>query len=209
MADGFNNRPGNNALGNLGDNLASNFSGILSVRPTAKYASGARTILKINDKVCGFAFGVSWKITTMYQEIRTVDDYLPYELAPQAVSVEGSLSCLSIPGQSPTVEGWQPDVLSFLFQRYVSIEVRDSATDQVLFATRRALITSKSEDIRVDQLNNVTLTWKAIGWIDERVPKGIPEGADKAAPGNGAVKPAPSSLIDKAGDLVKKINPFG
>src|ERR1051326_8653734 len=109
MAEGFNNTPPN--LGStLASNLGENVSGIFSTKPTAKYASGARCILKINDKICGFAFGISWKITTSVIEITTIDDYLPYELAPQRVSVEGTISALHIPGQSAGTELWQPDV---------------------------------------------------------------------------------------------------
>jgi hypothetical protein len=179
MSDGFNNRP--NIAQQLTDNIAGQASGILSTRPTAKYSSGARCILKVNDKVVGFAFGISWKITTQNTEIMTIDDYLPYELAPQRVFVEGTISALHIPGQSATVELWQPDVLSFLFHKYISIEVRDSQTDQVLFATRKAVITSKVEEVKVDQLSNVSLSWKAIGWLDERKPE-LPDNYNKLSP---------------------------
>jgi hypothetical protein len=173
--DGFNNRPG--IGGTILNNAASNVSGIFSTKPTAKYASGARCILKINDRICGFAFGVSWRINTMFTEINTVDDYMPHELAPQRVSVEGTITALHIPGQSATVLQWQPDALSFLFHKYLSIEVRDSETDQLLFATAKAIIVSKTEDIKVDSLAQVTLNWKAIGWRDERTPE-LPEKYD-------------------------------
>jgi hypothetical protein len=160
------------------NNLNSNISGILSTKPAAQYASGARCILKINGKLVGFAFGVSWRITTSYIENNTIDDYLPAELIPQRISVDGTISALHIPGQSATTELWQSDVLSFLFHRYVQIEVRDSQTDQLLFHTNQAVFTSRQEDIKVDQLSNVSLTWKAIGWNDEKPPE-TPENFDK------------------------------
>ena len=141
---GFNNRPG--AGQQILDNVASNVSGIFSTKQTAKYASGARTILKINGKVVGFAFGISWRIQTAVTEIQTIDDVFPAELAPQRISVEGSLNALHIPGVSAGTELWQPDALNFLFQQYITIEVRDS-TDQLLFYTSKAMITSRSEDI--------------------------------------------------------------
>jgi hypothetical protein len=162
---GFDN---NNLGSNLVNNALSNVAGILSTRPNAKYLSGARITLKINGKLVGFAFGITWNITTTYLEINTCDDYLPYELAPQRVTVDGTISCLHIPGTSATTEGWQPDVLSFLFQPYVSIEARDSATNQIVFATDKAMIEQRSEEIRVDQLSSVTLRWRAIGFIDEK-----------------------------------------
>jgi hypothetical protein len=174
MPNGFNNRP--NVTNRLGDNLTSQVAGIFSTRPSAKYASGARTILKINGRVVGFAFGISWRINTQTTDINTIDDYFPVEIAPQRVTVEGSISALHIPGVSAGTELWQPDALNFLFQQYITIEVRDS-TDQLLFYTSKAMITSRSEDIRVDQLASVQLTWRAIGFQDERKPE-LAEGAN-------------------------------
>src|SRR5689334_2757227 len=134
MPNGFNNRPplGQSILDNA---IGGNLSGIFSTRPVAKYSSGARCVLKINGKLVGFAFGITWRINTTYTEINTIDDVLPAELVPQRITVEGSLSALHIPGQNATTEMWQPDVLSFLFHQYIRIEVRDSQTDQLLFLT--------------------------------------------------------------------------
>lgn len=180
MPNGFNNRPplGQSILDNA---IGGNLSGIFSTRPVAKYASGARCVLKINGKLVGFAFGVTWRINTTYTEINTIDDVLPAELVPQRITVDGSLSALHVPGQSATTELWQSDVLSFLFHQYIRIEVRDSQTDQLLFFTDKAVVTSRQEDIRVDQLSNVTLNFRAIGWRDEKPPE-TPENFNRRAP---------------------------
>ena len=176
---GFNNTP--TIAAGLANNLASNVTGLLSTRPQAKYASGARCLLKVNGKLVGFAFGISWRITTQVTEIRTIDNYLPYELAPQMITVDGTISALHIPGQGIGAQLWQPDVLNFLSQQYISIEARDSSTDQLLFYTGEAMITSRTEDIRIDQLANVTLTFKAIGFRDERAPA-VPDNLNTLAP---------------------------
>lgn len=189
MPSGFNNRPpvGQQVL----DNVASNVSGIFSTRQTAKYASGARCILKINGQISGFAFGISWRINTANTEINTIDDYFPYELAPQRVTVEGTISALHIPGRSAGTELWQSDVLGFLFNKYITIEVRDIVTDQLLFFTTKAVITSRAEDIKVDQLSSVQLSFKAIGFRDEREPQAVTQ------PGEGGVLGGIRSFISK------------
>lgn len=180
MPNGFNNRPplAQSLLDNV---IGGNLSGIFSTRPVAKYASGARCALKINGKLVGFAFGITWRINTTFTEINTIDDTLPAELVPQRITVEGNMSALHIPGQSATTELWQADVLSFLFHQYISIEVRDSQTDQLLFYTDKAVITSKQEDIRVDQLASVTISFRAIGWKDEKPPE-TPENFNTKSP---------------------------
>lgn len=165
---GFNNTPG--FAESLVNNIASNVTGIFSTRPNAKFMSGARCTLKINGKLVGFAFAISWTINTMVTEVNTIDDYLPAELAPQRITVEGSISALSIPGVSANTENWQPDVLSFLFAPYISIEARDSATNQIIFATDKAMVTTRTEELKVDSLANVSIRWRAIGYIDEKTP---------------------------------------
>lgn len=199
---GFNNRP--SIIQGAFDNVASNVSGIFSTKPTARFASGARCIMKVNGKITGFAFGISWKITTAVTEINTIDDYFPAELAPQRIQVEGTISAMHIPGISAGTEMWQPDAINFLFQQYISIEVRDSATDQLLFYTNKAMITSRTEDIRVDSLANVTLAWRAIGFQDERKPE-LAEGAKStepaapAEPGSSRLKLGPGTIFDGGG----------
>jgi hypothetical protein len=168
-ATGFNNRP--NIDQQLIDNaFEGNLGGIFSTRASAKYISGARTILRINGKPVGFAFGVSWRIDTLFAEINAIDNPLPEELVPRAIKVAGDIAALHIPGQSPGVELWQPDVLSFLFHQYITIEVRDSATNQLLFFAPKAVIASRQENIRIDDLAQISLSFQAIGFRDEKDP---------------------------------------
>ena len=187
----------------VGDNLRKQFQPTVGLKPTAKYASGPRCVLKINNEICGFAFAVSWRITTQSTEINTIDDPFAYELAPQRISVEGTLSALHIPGESAGTKLWQPDALNFLFQQYITIEVRDSVTDQLLFYTDKAMITSRQEDIKVDSLANVQLSWRAIGYKDEREPD-LP--SDFSGSGNSQKGPIGQALDKVAGFLRK---PFG
>ena len=195
-ADGFVRRQLDSAL--------SGTAGIISTKPTAKYATGARTVLKINNKIVGFAFSVSWRINTEYVENRTIDDYLPNELIPFRVSVDGTIGAFHIPGQSATTNLIQADVLSFLFHKYITIEVRDSATDQLLFYTNKAVITSRAESLQSEQLGTVQLSFKAIGWKDEREPE-MPVGSDSLEAAGAAEQSAGSRLLQAGTDAFNKV----
>lgn len=173
MADNKLNSP-NTVFPNFDEvlqNVAEQGTSIFSIKPMAKYLSGARCVLRVNGKIIGFAFGISWKITTSATEIRTIDDYLPYELAPKHIAVEGNITGFRVPGFGPSAELIQTDMLSFLHQRYIEIEVRDSQTDNLIFLTRRALVTSRTENVRSNQLADLNIQFKAIGWSDERSPE--------------------------------------
>lgn len=165
---------GGSVLQNVAQNALDQFNGILSTRRIAKYASGARTILRINGEIVGFAFSINWTIRTEGKEIRTVDDYLPTEIVPNTVSVSGSIGAFHIPGASPTKKQYMANLLSFPFHKYITIEVRDSQTDNLLFFTNRAQIVGRSEQLQAEQLGSMNLEFKAIGWLDEITPE-IPE----------------------------------
>ena len=182
--------------GALLNNAASNIEGIFSIKPMAKYLSGARCILKVNGKIVGFAFAISWNIETSVTQIDTIDDPLPYELAPANITVNGTISGFRIPGSGPTQQLIQGDVLSFVHQRYIEIEVRDTQTDNLIFLTKRAMITNRSESIRTDALAEMTLNFKAIGWADERTPK-LPDGVGMPVSASG------TNPLTKVTDKVK------
>jgi len=179
-------------------NVASQGSSIFSIKPMAKYLSGARCVLRLNGNIVGFAFGVSWKIQTSVNEIRTIDDYMPYELAPKHISVDGTISGFRIPGFGPGVELLQTDILNFLQQRYIEIEVRDSQTDNLIFLTRRALITGRNESIKSNQLADMSLTFKSIGWADERAPEKVKDnfGTSTEASASGPVESLKSTITN-------------
>jgi hypothetical protein len=77
---------------------------------------------------------------------------------------------LHIPGQGPSAKLYQADMLNFMFNKYITIEVRDSQTDTLLFQTQKAMITRRSETLNAENIATMTLQWKAIGFLDERVP---------------------------------------
>lgn len=157
--------PLSNAIGELG--------AVFTLKPQAKYMTGARTVIKINGKLLGYAFAVSWNCQTDATEIFTIDDPVAWEIAPRRISVSGSLGLFQIPGQSPQADLIQSDLASFLMNRYISIEVKDSATDAILFKTNRAMVTNQQSDLNSEQMGRTVLSWRAVGWQAESPPKPI------------------------------------
>lgn len=152
---------------NLTADAKSTFANVFSAQSSGKFISGARCIIKINGKIAVFATRVSWRVSTEQDEIWTIDSTTPYELAPKRISVDGSIGGFHIPGYTPSAQGIQSDILSFMFHKYISIEVRDRNSDTLMFRTNRAVVTGWSEEVNTDSLVQMTLTWKALGWINE------------------------------------------
>lgn len=143
---------------------------ILSVAPNSKYITGGRCIIKINGRLAGFAFAISWNIKTEQDEIYTIDDWMPYEMAPKRVSVDGTIGMFHIPGKDPGNMLIQSNVLSFMFHRYITLEVRDNKTNKLLFFTNSAVITSRQESVNAEEINKISLSWKAVGFRDAKTP---------------------------------------
>lgn len=152
-----------------------------------RYMTGSRAIIKVNDKLFGFAFGVNFNIETAHEENRTIDDYIAYELMPTRIAVTGTLSMFHIPGKGPTPQLVQANVLSFLMHKYITIEISDQTTGQVIFKTHKAVITSKSQNLQAGELSTIQLSWKALGWIDEMTVPQTPSGADGKSSGAGGL----------------------
>lgn len=168
---GFGRQSVGSAVQGLATNTLGQLGPIFTLSPVAKYITGARTVIKVNGKPVVFAFQVSWTVTTDQVEINTIDDPLPHEIAPRRITVSGTLGGFVIPGQSATTEVIQSNVLSFLSNKYISIEVVDSQTQSILFKTNSAVVTNCSTTSNAGQPATMTLQWKAIGWQNEFAPE--------------------------------------
>jgi hypothetical protein len=182
------------ATGALAEQLINSAVGSMSpLNNYARYMTGARAIIKVNGKLFGFAFGVNYNINTAADEVWTIDDWTPYELAPQRITINGTMGLFHIPGKGPTQELVQANVLSFLMHKYITIEITDQTTGQKIFKTERAMITSKSQTLQAGDISTIQLNWKAIGWLDEITPK-YADGADGGEVGGGGI-------LDTVGNL--------
>jgi len=167
------------AASGLADSLLNSAIGGLSpLNNFGRYMTGARAIIKINSKLFGFAFGVNYSVNTEHVENQTIDSSIAYELIPTRISVDGVLSMFHVPGKGPTKQLIQSNIMSHLMHKYITIEISDQTTGQVIFKTNKAVITSKSQELKAGELSTIQLKWKALGWIDEMADPALPTGAD-------------------------------
>ena len=162
----------------LTDNLVSNVQGLLDMAPAAKHVSGPRAIIRINGKLAAFATSIQYRINAQQDEIFGIDDYFPQELAPKKITVEGTIGGLYLAHKGFVEMQIVPSALSFLFHKYLEIEIKDRVTDYLLFKTTKAVITGYSNNIQAEQMSSVSLTFRAIGWQDNITPS-FPKNYDK------------------------------
>jgi hypothetical protein len=205
MSDSVNNAFDETLAEGVGKQLLNSALGATSpLNNLARYMTGARAIIKVNGKLFGFAFGVSYNIQTNAEENWTIDDYTPYELMPSKMVVNGTIGMFHIPGKGPARELVQANLLSYLMHRYITIEISDQMTGQLIFRTDRAMITGKSQTMTAGEISTIQLTWKAIGWVDEMTPK-LSDGADSDSKGKDGSGNPISNAINGAINAVKNL----
>lgn len=193
---GRNSGSGNVSTSSVSQNALESLGSILTLRPQAKYMTGARTLIKVNGDIVAFAFQVSWSVRTDVTEINTIDDPLPWELGPKRIEVSGTIGMFQVPGQSPQMMTIQSDLGSFLMNKYISIEVKDSSTDATIFRAGSAMITGQQGELSSDQIGRTTLTWRAVGWQAENPPKTPEDQSDIELKSTG------DKILDKAKEYI-------
>jgi hypothetical protein len=150
------------------------------VSQKVKYVSGARVVVKLNKHIVTFANSISWEVATSHTPLYTIDRYLPYELMPTMITVRGTIGGFRRPEFSPTSYKFQSNIQSFLFNRYITIEVYDSVNpEMILIKVDRAVINRRSETYKAGQLGQIMFDWEGIGFEDYRMPKAPPIGYNK------------------------------
>ena len=162
--------------------------------------TGARAVIKINERIVGFAYNVNFRVNTQYDDIWAIDHYTPYELAPKRITVDGSMSMFHIPGKGATKTNYQASPFGFMYNKYIAIEITDSVTKQLILRTNKAFVTSRSTTIGADRPAEVILSWKAISWEDEtKFTDDIPFGAGEGLLGEAGLLGIPGAVSGLVG----------
>jgi hypothetical protein len=143
---------------------------LFAYTPSARFIAGGRTIISINKVSAPRLSSISWRILTEQRPIREIDNHFAYELAPNIIDVSGAYTEYREPFRGPTISQHQANPLSFMWHPYISIEVRDSLTDALLFFSGKCAITERSESVSMDGLMMTSIKWQALAWKDEYEP---------------------------------------
>jgi hypothetical protein len=130
--------------------------------------AGASVVLLVNDVNYGRVIGIDWDVTTPIEELRGVDSPQPYELANSTTSVGGTLSVLRTLGDGGAEgAGMTAPLIDVGKTRYVSLTLLERRTQQVLFQTKRAAISSQSWTVPLRGIISGTITFISIDYSNE------------------------------------------
>jgi hypothetical protein len=155
-------------------NIKASAASLLSLNPQPRIMTGARAVLRLNNKLVALCTNVSYEISTDWSEIRGVDELIPNDLAPMAYSVKGTMSLYRVPNRSPVNDFLHQDMFRGMIWPYTTIEIRDKRTDELIMLVKRAAITSRAESFAKNQLTTTSLSFVGIGFRDEAMPEVLP-----------------------------------
>lgn len=90
-----------------------------------EFNTGARAKLTINGNTIGAALDVSYSVSANMMELRTIDQFLPWEIIPGQMTIKANLRRIVTPGRSLGGDGLFSTMQAYLHQPYASIEIRD------------------------------------------------------------------------------------
>jgi hypothetical protein len=92
-----------------------------------EFATGARSIIYINEQRIAAALDVSYSVNVESTELRTIDSQMPWELIPGQIAVEASLRRIVHPSNTVTQEHMFTTITAALHTPYASLKIQDKA----------------------------------------------------------------------------------
>ena len=114
-------------------------------------SSGARARLTINGKTIGAALDVSYSVTANITEVRTIDQFLPWEIVPGQMAIKANLRRIVDPNRSLGGDGLYTTMQAYLHQPYAAIEIRDKLGNLQFYA--KGMFTDIQANIQAGQMS--------------------------------------------------------
>lgn len=164
-----------------------------------EYSSGGRAKILINGNTIGAALDMSYSISANMTEVRTIDQFLPWEIVPGQMTIKASLRRIVHPDRSLGGDALYSTIQAYLHQPYASIEVRDLLGTVQFYA--KGMFTDIQSNLQAGQITVEGVSFVGYYWRENVRQEYNPE---------------PESAIDKLknrfsqNSLYKKVtNPFG
>lgn len=138
--------------------------------------TGSKITVSISGNVIGAGFVLSYELDTGAQEINTIDNVFPSELAPNRIRVSLSMKVYRTKDNDPVSNGISPGSASlgqaeqkaFTQSPYVSIEVKDNF-DATVLSIPKAWVHRRSASVAVGDFLTESWTVTGIGFYGSPV----------------------------------------
>lgn len=127
-----------------------------------KYASGARTLIRIGGKPIGVALDFKWSVSAQATEVRTIDTNLPWDLVPNQIMIAGTLNQIMDPLDSLEKYAIFSTMQAMIHQPLVELQLLD--VQGVSIVLMRGMFTGVSGSMSHGQLMNISANFQGVLW---------------------------------------------
>lgn len=136
--------------------------------PRVESQRGADFAIYINGQVFGVVSSLDWEATTGAKTLRGIDLSTPFEIAPGAAHISGSMSLYRLQ-DSAGLEGAgiMPVESQIPRARYFDIQVVNRVTETVILRIPKAMAIRQQWRIASKELVQGSFTFQGLGWNNE------------------------------------------
>ena len=172
-------------------------SGILPVFPSL--SSGGRTFVTVAGKPVAVCLGFSCSVVMDYDEVRSIDSQLPWDIMTNQIRITGKLSKFIDPEDSLDAGGLFSTIQSNLHQPFVEILVQDANGTSQFFA--KGMFVSFDANFAVGQLSVTSATFVGVLYQNNTYQKFVPYPSDPASDALKAMKAFQKRMSNQFGGL--------
>lgn len=128
--------------------------------PNAKfpqYTSGSRAYILVKNVPIAVCMNMSWSVETGYEEIRTIDSNLPWDVSVGQTMIRANLTQIIDPNTSAESQAIFTTMQSSLHQPFVTLEVYDKLGARLFYS--RGMFLSINSNVAVGNLSTRSVSF--------------------------------------------------
>jgi hypothetical protein len=130
--------------------------------------TAARVLCYINGRLIGKVTTFRWNIETAKDEIRGVDSAFPFELAPGATRISGTLNLIKLVGDGGAEGlGMTAPEGHAITEQYFTLALVERLSDTTVFEAPFCSVTSQSWDAQSKGRVEGSISFRALTWNNE------------------------------------------
>lgn len=165
-----------------------------------QYSSGSRSYISVKGLPIAVCMNMSWSVDTSYEEVRTIDTQLPWDISLGQISVKANLSQIIDPDTSAESQAIFSTMAQNMHQPFVTLEVYDKLGARLFYS--KGMFVSMNSQMTVNGLSTRSVSFVGIVYahnVDQKFVPYSPQG--KISSLNDALNKATGAITGALGKV--------
>lgn len=122
-----------------------------------QYSAGSRSYISVKGQPLAVCMNMSWSIDTAYEEIRTIDTQLPWDVSLGQITIRANLSQIIDPNTSAESQAIFSTMAATMHQPFVTLEVYDKLGARLFYS--KGMFVSMNSTVPVNGLSTRSVSF--------------------------------------------------